>query len=82
MDRDGGNVEVARVVLCSCEDDEVVLDSGSYIEDGGRRMQLIVWARTQGRALAAADRCRGVLIERGVWQSGFVPLSGIAAQAD
>lgn len=80
VDKDGANVEVSRVILCSCEDDEAVVESGSYIEDGGKRMQLIVWSRTPGLAIAAVERCREFLLRRDIWRSQFVQLSAIAAE--
>lgn len=79
MNKDGSEPEVSRVILCSCEDDEVILESGSYIEDGGERMQLIVWAQTQGQALHAAEKHRIRLLDSGVWGTRFVQLAGLSA---
>jgi hypothetical protein len=79
MNKDGSEPEVSRVILCSCEDDEAVLESGSYIEDGGDRMQLIVWAKTQGEALDTAEHYRTRLLDSGVWGSRFVHLAGVSA---
>jgi HAMP domain-containing protein len=48
---------------CSCGDDHELLENSSYIESGGGPMHLVVWARSQGDALQAAERHRLELIE-------------------
>src|SRR5688572_31014634 len=45
ISRDGSEISVSRLILCNCEADEETISRGSYIEDGGERMHLIMWAR-------------------------------------
>lgn len=79
LSRDGKHTEVHRPVLCNCGDDHEQLDNASYLESGGGPMHLVVWARTQGDALAAAERHRVELIEADVWRGDEVPLRQITA---
>ena len=82
MDRSGAEFEVSRVVLCNCDADAEVLEHGSYIESGGERVHLIVWARTKGQALSTAEMHRQWLIESRLWEpsAGPVALENVSAR--
>jgi hypothetical protein len=79
LSRDGQHTEVHKPVLCNCGDDHEQLDHASYLESGGGPMHLVVWARTQGDALLAAERHRVELIDADVWRGDEVPLRQITA---
>jgi hypothetical protein len=80
ISKDGRDIAVSRFILCNCEDDAEALARGSFIEEGGERMQLVVWARSKGSALLAAERHRLGLLERGIWDTARVPLPPVVAQ--
>lgn len=67
VDREAGLQAVEPAVTCSCCDEEESLAKASFLEQGGRRMQLIVWARTRGQAGEAGGRYRDWLLERDGW---------------
>ena len=81
MDRSGAQFEVSHVVLCNCDADAEVLEHGSYIEAGGERVHLIVWAPTKGQALSTAELHRQWLIESRLWESNAeqVALESVSA---
>jgi hypothetical protein len=83
LTRDGAGFEVERVVLCNCDADAEVLEHGSYIEAGGARVHLIVFARTKGQALWAAQAHRSWLVESRLWDSepGPIALPSVNASA-
>jgi hypothetical protein len=80
LSRDGKQAEVHRPVLCNCGDDHEQLENSCYLESGGGPMHLVVWARTQGDALATAEHHRLELIEADVWRGEEVALRQITAQ--
>ena len=61
MAKDGTLDHAADAPSCICDDD-------CYIEPGGRRMHIIVWARSEERATEVADSYRRWLVESGIWQ--------------
>jgi hypothetical protein len=79
LSRDGGVVNAEPVVLCACEDDERQLARGSFIESGGRRMQVIVRAASPGQAIAAAQHYRVWLLEQQAWGMQAVRIDAIEA---
>lgn len=80
MSRDGSEIEVSPVILCSCGDDHDRLENSSYIEAGGGRMHVVVWAKTKGSALDAADSYREWLVGKQVWQLDELQIPPISAQ--
>lgn len=77
--RDGAVCDVAPFVGCSaCDLDQLMADA-SFIEDGGERMRVAVWAPTPGRAIAAADALRRRLVQCGAWGTERVPLAPLHA---
>ena len=61
------DIEVA--IGCFGADDDACLEDASYIERGGERLHVIVWAKTKGEAAVAAAEYRRWLLEQGVWGS-------------
>jgi hypothetical protein len=80
MSRDGCEVDVSPVILCSCGDDHDRLENSSYIEAGGECMHVVVWAKTRGSALDAAGRYREWLLGEQVWRLDAVQIPPISAQ--
>jgi hypothetical protein len=79
MSRDGIRVDVSPVILCSCGEDHDALENSSYIEAGGGRMHVVVWAKTKGMALDAADRYRDWLIQEQIWATDELQIAPISA---
>jgi len=65
--RNGAHLGTSRFTGCSCADDEVEFHRRSFITRDGEAMSVIVLAPTPGRAIAAAGRYRGWLLEQGLW---------------
>jgi hypothetical protein len=80
MSRDGDEIDVAPVILCSCGDDYDRLENSSYIEAGGGPLHVVVWARTKGSALDAAGRYRDWLVAEQIWRIDEVQVPPISAQ--
>jgi hypothetical protein len=79
LDRGGALITAELVVRCNCEDDEGRFVRGSFIDHGGNRLHLVVFARSPGEAVAAAQRYREQLLEHGVWGSEARQLAPIEA---
>jgi hypothetical protein len=79
LSRDGATADVSPVILCNCGDDHDALENTSYIEGGGARMHVVVWATTKGGALDAAERYRAWLIEELIWGDQRLPIRPISA---
>ena len=63
MTRDGSPIDVTPIIACAyCDELETVLQA-SFVEEGGELMRLAVFARSKGRALAAAVRQHAYLVE-------------------
>ena len=82
LSRDGTVVSAEVVIRCSCEDDDRRLARGSFIERGGQRLCVVVWAASPGQAIAAAQRYRAWLLERELWDSQGRQLPPIEADPE
>jgi hypothetical protein len=76
---DGALLRAEPFIGCSCQDDEEQIRKLSFIEGDGSGMYVIVFARTPGQAIAAANRYRTWLLDRDLWSKGFAPLEPIQA---
>lgn len=81
LTREGDVIGATVFVGCNCQDDEVEYLKRSFIEDGGERMYVMVFATTPGQAIVAAKRYRGWLLEEGVWTHERMPLQPIVGGA-
>ena len=79
MARDGSGCDVSRFIGCAACDEVRLMADASFIERGGERMRVVVWAGTPGQALAAANAVRRRLIEDGVWGTEYVSLEPLRA---
>ena len=76
---EGEVVSAAPAVLCNCEDDDRHFHANSFIERGGERLNVVVMARSPGRAIAAAREYGAWLMENGVWGEDEVAVEPIFA---
>jgi hypothetical protein len=74
LSRDGAHVETTRFIGCACSDDEAEYYRRSFIQDGGEQMSVIVFAPTQGVAIATAEEYRDWLQTHGHWSEQLKPL--------
>jgi hypothetical protein len=79
LTRDGEHVATTPFVGCSCSDDELEYRKRSFIQDGGERMSVIVFAPTPGLAISAAERYRLWLLQNDLWTMQAQPLEPIEA---
>lgn len=79
LTRDGAHLETTAFAGCSCADDEAEYRKRSFIQDGGERMSVIVFAPTPGLAIATADRYRLWLQEHDIWTTRPQQLEPLAA---
>jgi len=79
LSRDGTHLATTPFVGCSCADDEAEYRKRSFIQDGGERMSVIVFAPTPGLAIATAERYRLWLQQNDLWTTRAQQLEPIEA---
>jgi hypothetical protein len=79
LSREGNHLATTAFVGCSCSDDEAEYRNRSFIQDGGERMSVIVFAPTPGLAIDAAEHYRLWLHENDLWTTEAHPLDPIEA---
>ncbi|HEX5369346.1 MAG TPA: hypothetical protein VFY10_08040 [Dehalococcoidia bacterium] len=76
---DGELLRAEPFIGCSCSEDEEQIRKLSFIESDGQSMYVIVFAKTPGAAIEAAQRYRAWLRDGDRWSTGFAPLEPIQA---
>ena len=79
LSTEGDLLRCEPFIGCSCSEDEEQMRKLSFVESDARSMYVIVFAKTPGGAIAAAQQYRSWLQEGDRWPSGFAPLEPIQA---
>ncbi len=79
LSAEGDLLRAEPFIGCSCSEDEEQIRKLSFVESDGRSMYVIVFAKTPGAAIAAAQQYRGWLQEGDRWPAGFAQLEPIQA---
>ena len=79
LSADGELLRAEPFIGCSCSDDEEQIRKLSFIESDGQSMYVIVFAKTPGAAVGAAQQYRRWLQDGAHWSTGFAQLEPIQA---
>ncbi len=79
LSAEGDLLRAEPFIGCSCSEDEEQIRKLSFVESDGQSMYVIVFAKTPGGAIAAAQQYRKWLQDGDRWPAGFAALEPIQA---